>query len=1093
MRLLWEASARDNAPQSPIIDIKVNEGRAVLAFEDGSVLDRTTRSSWNAMFRPHGRSQIVTIVQPKKQEISWTNKNALEFQVSSAKTYREQLAKELGQYAEILSRLEAEVTGSGAPSKRKVSFASVQQMEEKRDELESSRKMFADLEKDLAALDWALEHLPKEGSARMPTMIPARMGQRIEIFGTPSLSDINNLLGRYTRYQKRYSPDKIWEAMIVQAPREAVALNDKGTLVPKAMPQEVAAPLATWFRVVRTGPMSPSVRDAWAWSELLVAWNSLHIGVPIGLPKGIRVPSVQKPSGNVRVQAKVEKTTSTVNSLRKMVEHLASTLEALQKTSVPSPAREEKEPVWWSTWQVAGGWMANLGASFTRFPNSHPDPRFSFLVTGKDGRTPMSWEFFASHTTTKWTPPSQISHEYLAKLVAELLPLWGGDTLNRYLSSWWAGPTSQAKYLEPTALPFLREQPESLQNPVVYSSSKGTSGLWPAMVFATGGVSSSAKSHCVLPPDLNLEQVFKEFIASGDQNWPLDDLTKDCKTVSAVFASIDSMRKILEQSQRGRVDGWKQLISEIATLQAAASVFEKAAWSIVRADALSASSFDAEPWTNLERDTRFAAALEQFVEAGEETAAEFAAGTEDPPVVPEEPQQEGVPPVVLEEVPMTLEMHGLTYHLLEESDLKDPTPQGVVLPAVVRNGFVYVHGRLQQAPRRKTKTASTILKGENFEILVAGPDWAPLPGVPRATPETPRATTEEKGKAPQRGAEPAPTAEQIYAAMTGDGPEPSAETPKVKIPAGAKSQDKAPKGAGAGPKGPAPTPPKAQQGKTPLPPKFPGRSSATQMADCKCDMYPCMHTKSNIRSWHVNAKLPTTMRPRDSKDGKWKTDDLDWPKRAEDPLAKTNPLKVDNLPKPFHGDRIPEDLLKKARQQLKLSDEPLPQGFSKLPKEERKRLIKERALPRWVSAALSADPMNLAKIVDGTMTKDTPISGAKPRAQNKAGAKEQTSKSPPLSLGERWAKLRKRFNDVHLWLDPVSPREKQLRAAFDALKKSVPQDQWSTLPKLRKRPRSLGSGTSPTSGPAPTGMSELSSLLTMAKMLGEIVKALNPK
>jgi hypothetical protein len=75
--------------------------------------------------------------------------------------------------------------------------------------------------------------------------------------------------------------------------------------------------------------------------------------------------------------------------------------------------------------------------------------------------------------------------------------------------------------------------------------------------------------------------------------------------------------------------------------------------------------------------------------------------------------------------------------------------------------------------------------------------------------------------------------------------------------------------------------------------------------------------------------------------------------------------------------------------------------------------------------------MNLAKIVDGTMTKDTPISGAKPRAQNKASAKEQTSKSPPLSLGERWAKLQKRFNDAKTFC--FAKARKVAKALFEVL------------------------------------------------------------
>jgi hypothetical protein len=675
MKLLFEASARDNEPLTPVVDIKVNEGRTVLAFEDGTIRDRSTRHVWNSLLRPHGRSQKVVIVPAMRQRISWDAKNAQEFDVESAKSYRGQLVRELSLYNEGLSALESEVTGSRAKG-IKVQFAKLQDMELKLRDLEDSRKMSAALSADLKALDWALSHVGKQEKARMPVLIPERAGKAIEVYGVPSVADIEQLRGRWDRLQKR--SNRPFEDLFIQAPAEAVELVE-GKIVVKAMTAEVAAPLVQWFRVVKSGPMVPATRSLWAWMEMCVAWNSLHIGKPLPMPKGLLVPAVARPSGAERTRKTVQKQSSTVDSLRKAVDELARALAASQASTVP--LKEERDPVWWASWLEPGGWMVNLGAHFARLPGVLPDTRFSFFLM-KD-KKPMTWEFFESHTTTRWTPATKASHEYLSQLVAELYVLWDGETLNRYLGAWWTGKTSPANSLAAASVPFVSGVEGELKNPLIYSKS-GEMGLWPACVFASGVSSASAKKFLVCR-GLSIEQALEGFGKSGGDAWPLDDLLKDEGTLAAEIVALKQAAMQQESDERSRAGEWVALLARIRDYSLHSSAFEKAAWSLVRTEAEEASHSEL-PWTEDELERRHASALSIFVEEPSEDEgdqvedlyfgdAQEGAVDDDLPSA-DYARRAGENFRFDDAVPMTVELNGLTYHILEPSATELPTPQG---------------------------------------------------------------------------------------------------------------------------------------------------------------------------------------------------------------------------------------------------------------------------------------------------------------------------------------------------------------------------------------------------------------------------------
>jgi hypothetical protein len=566
--------------------------------------------------------------------------------------------------------------------------------------------------------------------------------------------------------------------------------------------------------------------------------------------------------------------------------------------------------------------------------------------------------------------------------------------------------------------------------------------------------------------------------ASGGENWPNDSVYESGRTLSSAFASIADMQKeMVTKAQREKAEKVSWLSALHARRNKAQTALDKAVWSLVISDA--EQDMENIPWQPGSLEALFSAYRDDIAYTGTmpgEAADAPPPQAEETPVPPqataaETPVQAQPVPEPDFEAPMSIEIDGLQYHALLDSDVENPTPPGVVHLMVIRHGFVYVCSRPTQVPRRTTKTVATTIKGQPLDVIVAGTDWTPIPGTkaeatarPVPPPPMPKGNAQDKGKAK---AEPS-SAQSTYEAMGGE---------------------------------PASAPSKKRTSSKGLPTAFPGRSASTQMASCSCDTYPCVHTKSNIRAWHTRAKLPTQPRPKSVPKGQnWETDPVGWPKDFEsakpaDPLTKENPAKVENLPKPFHGDRVPPELLKAARTHLKLTDDPFPSDYAALPKEQQKVERAKRVTPRWVSAALSADPANLAKIVKGEITKDSHIQG-KPRAPGPStGTPKGEPKQAPLTAGQRWASLKSRFKDVSLWQNPATPREKQFKAAFDTLASSLTAKEREALPKLRKRPRNLSArdttATATTSAHSP--LSGLNDLLTMAKLLGEVVKALNPK
>jgi hypothetical protein len=1068
MRILFkeELSAPDKEPITSLIDAKVETGRAVLSFEDGTIRDRQERGVWNAFLRPRGEPKEILVLPAQPRAVSWSNPTAKKYNRAAAKAYFEELSRENAELVDELSRKRAALEGTKREGSkvRTVSFASIQETEAALSAYSELKARHEEVQVDWMALKWVLDNAP-EGVAepRVPVRTLPHSGRRLVVYGTPTITDVQTLRNRATRFQQRHGAAAAWDRLFLLAPEESVK-KENNVIKPLPVPQAISAPLATWFRTVKNGAMPPNVLEAWAWTEMVFAWNSLHIGPKIGLPTGIRAPTTAKPTGNARAK------TAESRQLEQLQKTLAAVVERLEKqslprTSTPPPTQE----AWWSTWQ-AGPWMAQMSTAFKPMLNAHPDRRFNFLVL-KDN-TPMTWKSFVARTpNAHWTPAMKHSHEYLAALVSSALKdRVEPDDLNKYLSVWGYGPTSPAGYCYADSVPLSAISTEdswsiggdvisALALPYVYNVETGQGGLWPACIFAGGVRSKPARDFKIAP--IILHEKVKDYVEgmkspSGTAN---DELFGKTVSLASAFASLADMQKEMVSAVAKKEAEWNAWLASLhARRNRAQTTFDKAVWSLVISDA--EAILQKTPWDegtlstvyNAYRDTLAqpdAAPEPSSEDQPEAEASEASAQAEAPPAQPEAAE-----PV---EAPMSIEIDGLQYHALLESDTEEPTPQGIVHLMVIRHGIVYVCSKPTQVPKRTTKTVACDIKGKPYDVLAAGADWTPFRGVkvdPLKRPVPPPKVDKGKAKA-----------------------DPVVLTPETGGPSSPK--------------------------KSKLPPAFPGRSESTQMNSCSCDTYPCVHTKSNIRAWHVNAKLPVQSRPKAvSKGEAWSTDDVSWPEGFEsrgrkapvDPMTKENPANIRNLPPPYHGDRVSPELLKAVRSHLRLSDEPLPTD-RKLSKEELKAERAKRNTPRWVTAALSADPLNLEKIVKGEITKDSHIQG-KPRAPAKSSVTPSGDpKVAPLTVGQRWASLKKSFKDVSLWANPATPREKQFKSAFDNLSKSASAKEREALPKLRRRPRNLPqqgtAATATTSTHSP--LSGLNDLLTMAKLLGEVVKALNPR
>jgi hypothetical protein len=1055
---------------------------------DNSLEDRRVRAVWNGHLRPRGKPVLVQVLQPRSAQIDWANKSANRFSHSEAKDQARTAKWDLSELLERKSRLEKVVLGSSLPRKGVVSLSSIQELEEKEAELKNVRESIATVETTLDTLEWLIAESKavstdangiESDEARFPVLVSAKAGVELIAYAQPSAKDLADLIARKNFYltRDRLTDSDAWKAVFELAPEQAI--KREGTrLVPQNLSDKDASPLLSWTRSrAKNDRPAKNIRELWAWAEIIRAWNSMHMQPKVMLPAALNSLET-KPSGNARATAKVQKATSDVEQLRKTVESLMALVEkGIHK--VPEHAPESAS--WWETWDSPGGWMAHVSKVFTPLRDSFPDPRFAFLV--RKDCSPRTWAEFSSHTgNTRWTKASEVSFEYLAALAAECLKdRLSADVVNSVLSCWAAGPKTGAKLLDASAYKVVPDV-GALGCPFVYNTSKGRMGLWPAIVFATGYGSVAANDFDVAPKDfIDWSDLFEKHARSGAKEWPLDSVFEKSMSVAKTFAELATQKEILSRAAAKRGEGFIALKNTLLVrMHSETDAFRRAAWSdvVLQIDARESTE---DPWGEQEVQEKFSRALAQFV-------------TEPPaPVDREDEAAEVPPPVVLEPevqgegtIPLTIESNGILYHLVEDPSEYSDTPRNFVVPALFQSGHVYLCGRLAQAPKKGTATTEAKIHGDSYEVFVAGGDWVPLPGTGKKPASAPAPSSEPSakklGKRPLRTHEDefGPSAEVIYEAMTGE--------PTVKLP----PQPAQAKPAPAPPKTETTVPAKA------IPPKFPGRSSATQMHACKCDTYPCRHTRSNIRGWHMNAKLPTAQRPK--KDGvpvaeDWKTDDLDWPKGfadqkpKKDPLAGPNPAKVDRVPNPYHGDRISPELMSKLRVALRLSEEPLPQGYSQLSPEAKKAEVAKRRVPKWAVAAVAADPTNLAKIADGSLTSASKVVGApRPRAQ----VNEKGEPSASNSIGDKWKALKSRFKDVGLWLNPATPREKQLRAAYDRLVKEA-SGNTASLPKLRRRPTVLPqSNTSPASTSA-SPIAGLDTLLLVAQALGSIVKALNPK
>jgi len=457
-----------------------------------------------------------------------------------------------------------------------------------------------------------------------------------------------------------------------------------------------------------------------------------------------------------------------------------------------------------------------------------------------------------------------------------------------------------------------------------------------------------------------------------------------------------------------------------------------------------------------------------------------------------------------------IKVHGVTYYLLNKADLVEDSPIGVVRLSVFRNGAVYVAAAGMLAPTSTAKVESVYpsLKAERkVDVFIHDErSWIRSKDNKPSPKKDPKATGRQPEAGPSKAKpieeeikidSPAVTEEKKKDAKalppsTSASPSTSTEKPKKgKGKAKAKAQPEA---------GPSTVEPKGSEAaENSQDVTIPGRSNKTQMCICTCTTYPCKHTKQDVRRLFIEAGL----KPIDVATGA-DTDAIvvKKGKKKEDPLLGDNPSNVLNLPGKYHGDRITDEQKKLLRAALKLSDDPLPSNFMELSNEERKAEKKRRYLPRWATAAVSADPLNLEKIAKGEITEKTRLAvPGKPRNPAKASNRASLGEAPRStgkSVGDKWKSLKEQFKDVSLWSNPKTGREKQFKAAFDRLKSEVGEAGQSALPKYRRRPSNLGTQNNSstaslqtTEGAALGGLAQTLGLMkSIAEAFGSINKAM---
>jgi hypothetical protein len=224
-------------------------------------------------------------------------------------------------------------------------------------------------------------------------------------------------------------------------------------------------------------------------------------------------------------------------------------------------------------------------------------------------------------------------------------------------------------------------------------------------------------------------------------------------------------------------------------------------------------------------------------------------------------------------------------------------------------------------------------------------------------------------------------------------------------------------------------------------------------------------------------KEPAKAGPSTSKKGK-SEEKLGGSQSSTPAVKRDNPLHV-------KGEIRTKSLSESQRSQLrkffKLKDGLVaPEEWSIMTSAEKSAAMKERSIPRWASAAVIKSPANLEKILKGELKADTVNQVLSQPSRGR-------TKSSSQAL-EAWQRLRADFKGVGLLKSPQSSKEKAFRKRFDQLVAEYGEQK--CFPRLRQRPDQQGRPEKSKSKGANSSASQLGGLLEMAKLFGEVTRAL---
>jgi len=1121
----YKALAPEKEPQISVINPEVEDGRTVMAFHGDSVNDRKLRAVLDGLLRPRPgqKAENITFLNPRKQEVTLKADSPQRIRLTDTTrlllTKQSELSDYLEEVAKLRGKLQAfEPVAGSKPIK--MSLGDIQNQESSAKRLELCEAQIPSLEFDVRALEWALKLQPKQVKSEnaallhLPVVASAQPGRMIRLFGHPDDETLDLLRSLYYRVTKNHSAS----AMFAHAPDVSVMKHEKGHIVPCGVPEEEASKLVSWYEKHRDHAqrgMAPEVTQVWAWVQMIRGWNSVvKASDRINLPNSLKPPRPkgERPTGSAREKELVKSTASQLAELQKLVAHLTGVVTADVKSatteSKPEPSQvptikrkasfSNSKPTPWGGKLPKGINLPKwVGEAFDKLKAPLTSRKFFF---DSEGALSFNEIVELAGWKTRYLSAQDMVY-YVCNADHESNLTGGNPWMDKSFST---NSPEQLRLLlryteelkEIDALGFIDSRLAS--SPLVYDKSSGDIYLWPFWYIMSGGqITTNKNLYLVVGSDGLISSAVDCLISrqATGTTWPADEFCDDGSypKFSGFFApgtrALEWTTRVLPEDLEPWRIGLYRLENELKRLRAFGSASEIRISSQFLDSLPERKIASAAQFTMLQTEVDEALAEARPSESSAPEAGETKTPGEESPATEDEDE---------DLVPVIIRRNGLTYHLYEDTD--ENTLPNVAVVGCWIHGHFYAIGHVP-APLTVTKRNRVTVGNEIVSVFDLSSTWKKLPAADLSDPVPPSQKDEPQGEAPKpkdskgKGKEPVPKeqVEEILSPQLAPGGQKS--EPEVKPKAKAKSKGKKKPEKAPAPKeddksSAGPPKPKAEEEEVKIV-EIPGRSKQTQKEWCQCEEYPCKHTDPKVVKLLEQHNVPTVLKLGDAPE--WVSPNVRVklaPKKGQDPLDKKNPAGVLKTPTPYHGDRVPADLLAKAREALKLLDTPLPEGLTPA---ERKVEIKKRRTPRWVTAALSADPSNLEKIVSGEINSETKIPG-KPRNANAAPSQKEPSPDRQKPVGEMWKALKEKFNGVELWSNPQTQKEKAFRAEFDELRKSVPGGKSDALPKLRRRPRNFraADSTTPPVQQAPSGSSSnaLGDLLATARALGEIVKAL---